>query len=367
MPWEAKHTLAGLTSPGARKDHPSGVIARSTMFRFPLHTARTVALATMLLAAGAASPAEPDSSSVTSGTNSTGFSKITYCYKQAATCKIQADVYRADGSSNRPALVWIHGGALISGSRTGLHPAQLRRYLNAGFNVISIDYRLAPETKLPVIIEDLRDAFGWVRQRGPELAGIDRDRIAVVGHSAGGYLALMSGFCVQPRPKAIVAFYGYGDIAADWYARPDPFYSRQPAVPQAEARAAVGKAALSEGTTQRYRFYLYCRQNGLWPKEVAGYDPIREAEELTPYCPLRNVTKAYPPTLLLHGDKDTDVPYEQSVLMAGILERNHVEHELITMTNRGHGFDGDRRAANMPEITQAFDRTVAFLKQHTNP
>jgi hypothetical protein len=103
----------------------------------------------------------------------------------------------------------------------------LRRYLDAGFNLISIDSRLAPETKLPFIIEDLRDAFGWVRQRGAELAGIDRDRIAVVGHSAGD--------------------------------------------------------------------------------------------------------------------------------------------QLITMTNRGHGFDGGRRAANDPEITQTFDRGVGYLRKHTMP
>ena len=202
----------------------------------------------MTLAADTAVGAETNLPSAISGTNGAGFSKTTYCYKQVGDCKIQADVYRVDRLERAsPALVWIHGGALISGNRAGPHPAQLRKYLDAGFNLISIDYRLAPETKLPLIIEDLRDAFGWVRQRGAELAGVDRDRIAVVGHSAGGYLALMSGFCVEPRPKAIVAFYGYGDIAGDWYARPDPFYSKQPAVPEAEARAAVGHGVLSEG------------------------------------------------------------------------------------------------------------------------
>jgi acetyl esterase/lipase len=338
------------------------------MFRFLLYPTQGLALAAMMLPADSGLAAETNSALATSGTSGAGFSKTTYCYKQVGDCKIQADVYRVDGSSGRPALVWIHGGALISGNRAGPHPAQLRRYLDAGFNLISIDYRLAPETKLPFIIEDLRDAFAWVRQRGAELAGIDSDRIAVVGHSAGGYLALMSGFCVEPRPKAIVAFYGYGDIAGDWYARPDSFYSKQPAVTEAEARAAVGHGVLSEGTApQRYRFYLYCRQNGLWTKEVAGLDPLREAKALAPFCPLRNVTKAYPPTLLLHGDKDTDVPYEQSALMADMLERNHVEHQFITMTNRGHGFDGGRRAANDPEITQTFDRVVAFLRQHVNP
>jgi len=295
-----------------------------------------------------------------------GFPSRTVCYKQVGDCKIHADIYRRDTTPRRPAIVWIHGGALISGNRANLHPWQLQRYLDAGFNVISIDYRLAPETKLKFILEDLRDAFRWVRSHGPELAGIDRERIGVVGHSAGGYLALMSGVCVRPRPNAIVAFYGYGDIAGDWYSRPDPFYSQKPAVAKAEALAAVGRSILSETTApERFRFYLYCRQNGRWPDEVAGHDPITEPKAFDRFCPLRNVSKKYPPTLLLHGDQDTDVPYEQSALMARELERQRVEHLFLTMTNRGHGFDGGRRAAEDPVIQQTFDHVLAFLRQHT--
>lgn len=292
--------------------------------------------------------------------------KRTYCYKQVGDCRIFADVYRRGEEKNRPAIVWIHGGALISGQRGNLQQVQLDKYLTAGFNVISIDYRLAPETKLKFIIEDLRDAFKWVRRRGPELAGIDPDRIAVVGHSAGGYLALMSGFRVKPRPKAIVSFYGYGDIIGEWYSRPDPFYSQQPPVAKDEAYAVVGQEVISESNSrERFRFYLYCRQNGLWPNEVAGLDPGKRPKAFESLCPARNVTRKYPPTLLLHGDKDTDVPYEQSVLMAEVLTRHHVEHKLITMTNRGHGFDGGRRAVDDPVIVETFDQVVAFLKKQT--
>jgi len=61
---------------------------------------------------------------------------------------------------------------------------------------------------------------------------------------------------------------------------------------------------------------------------------------------------------------DTDVPYEQSVLMAEMLERHLVEHRLITMTNRGHGFDGSRRAADAQVIAETFDRVVAFLSRN---
>lgn len=328
-----------------------------------------IALSAATLHAPVALAAEANANSNTPPAgNPPGYVKRTYCYKQVGDCKIYADVCRLDEAKGRPTIVWIHGGALISGNRANLHSVQLERYLGAGFNVVSIDYRLAPETKLKFIIEDLRDAFKWLQRHGPELAGVDPDRIAVVGHSAGGYLALMTGFCVKPRPKAIVSFYGYGDIIGEWYSRPDPFYSQQPAVTKDDAFTVVGKEFISESNSrERFRFYLYCRQNGLWPKEVAGFDPNKRPKAFEPYCPVRNVTKKYPPTLLLHGDKDTDVPYEQSVLLARMLERHGVEHQLITMTNRGHGFEGGRRAAEDPVIAETFDRVVGFLKKHTSP
>jgi acetyl esterase/lipase len=293
------------------------------------------------------------------------FSKRTHVYKKVGDCEIKADVYRAQRDGIQPVIMWIHGGALISGDRNSLRREQLERYLSAGFAVVSIDYRLAPETKLKAIIEDLQDAYQWIRSQGPVLFRIDPNRIAVIGHSAGGYLTQMAGFCLNPRPKALVSFYGYGDIAGSWYSRPDPFYSQQPAVPKEEAYQAVGGPVLSENPNRnRSRFYLYCRQQGLWPQEVAGHDPDKEPKAFDPFCPLRNVTKDYPPALLLHGDKDTDVPYEQSVQMAKELERHRVGHEFITMTNRGHGFDGGRDALKDPVIAQTFDRVVAFLNQH---
>ncbi len=172
----------------------------------------------------------------------------------------------------------------------------------------------------------------------------------------------MLGFCVRPRPKALVAFYGYGDIAGSWYSEPDAFYCRQALVPAREAYAAVGSKVISEsppGSDNRARFYLYCRQNGLWPKAVTGHDPHNNPEAFEPFCPLRNVDAAYPPTLLLHGDNDTDVPYEQSLLMAEQLARADIEHELVTIPNGGHGFDHQMGNAT---VARVFERVLAFLR-----
>ncbi|MGQ9553771.1 MAG: alpha/beta hydrolase [Anaerolineae bacterium] len=124
----------------------------------------------------------------------------THVYKVFQGCQVRADVYRAPaGERPSPAIMFIHGGALIMGSRRWLNPTQVDAFCRAGYIVVAVDYRLAPETKLPAIIEDVQDAYRWLRESGPSLFGIDAQRIAVMGASAGGYLTLMSGAGVGPR------------------------------------------------------------------------------------------------------------------------------------------------------------------------
>jgi acetyl esterase/lipase len=302
------------------------------------------------------------------------FSKATYTYKRVGDCDIKVDVYRSPGKDVRPVIVWIHGGALIFGDRGRVRPDQLQRYLQAGYVVVSIDYRLAPETKLPDILEDLRDAYSWVREKGPELFSINSDRIALVGNSAGGYLTLMAGFSVTPRPKALVSFYGYGDISGAWTIRPDPHYLTLERVTKEDAYKVVGGKVLSESPLfPRVMFYNYTRQNGLWAREVAALDPDKEPEKLEPYSPIRHVTNAYPPTLLLHGDKDTDVPFEESARMAAALKEVGVPHQLIRMHNYDHLFDvfptgwtpdAEPLGLKDPKVAAAYDDVVAFLRKH---
>ncbi len=296
--------------------------------------------------------------------NQTTYIPTTYIYKIVGNCHIKADVYRHfNKHTPTPAIVYIHGGCLIYGSRKDINPRQLELYLNGGYVVISIDYRLAPETKLPGIIEDLQDAFRWISTSGPDLFSVDDQRIAVVGHSAGGYLALMSGCLVVPRPKAIVSLYGYGDIVGDWYSKPDPFYCSQPIVSEEESGRLKTGPAISEPYEGRGKdkFYLYCRQHGLWPQEVGGHDPEEESSFFTPYCPIQNISENYPPTLLLHGDRDTDVPYQQSVLMAEELSRYQVEHQLITIPEGEHCFDKDM---DDPNVKDAFIKVLKFFDNY---
>jgi acetyl esterase/lipase len=286
----------------------------------------------------------------------------TFTYKTIGDCEIKADVFHASPGRSRPVAVWIHGGALIMGDRRGIDKKLLDALIDTGYVVVSIDYRLAPETKLPAILDDVRAAFAWVRAEGPRSWGARTDRIAVLGGSAGGYLTLASGFLIEPRPAALVSFWGYGDIAGTWYSRPDPFYRRQPLVSDAEARSAVGTKILAEppAGNQRGRFYLYCRQNGLWPKEVTGHDPDTEPKAFNSFCPVRNLSAQYPPTLLIHGTNDTDVPHEQSVVMERELARHGVPHEFISVRGAGHGL----RGVDKTVVDGIYQRVLAFLRRH---
>ncbi len=300
------------------------------------------------------------------GAEEPNFSRKTHVYKTLEGVKIQADVYRAEDREKRPVVVWIHGGALIVGSRNSVPKQLLDLCRKEGFALVSLDYRLAPEVKLPAIIEDVQDAFRWLHKQGPDLH-LDTDRIVVTGGSAGGYLTLMTGFCVKPRPCALVAWWGYGDVDGDWYTKPSEHYRKQvPLIDKEDAYKAVGGKVLAgtEGNTgeqkARGRFYHYLRQNGLWTREVAGFDPVKERGKLDAYCPIRNVSAEYPPTLLIHGTADTDVPYEQSAAMDRELTRHKVQHELITVRGAGHGLSGGDKKL----VEGSYDKAMAFIRQH---
>jgi dipeptidyl aminopeptidase/acylaminoacyl peptidase len=197
------------------------------------------------------------------------------------------------------------------------------------------------------------------------MLNIDANRIGILGRSAGGYLALMAGCCLGIKAQAIVSYYGYGDIVGDWYAKSDPYYLQQPLVSEADARATVGTKERSEadGTDgpDRFLFYLYCRQQGRWPAEILGVDHLKQPEAFYPYCPIRNITADYPPTLLLHGTADSDVPYEQSTMMADALRQAGVAHKLVSMEGDGHTFDNKVKEVHLENGEHA--REVAALYQ----
>jgi acetyl esterase/lipase len=239
--------------------------------------------------------------------------------------------------------------------------------LDAGYVLISLDYRLAPETKLPQIMQDIEDAFAWIRRDGARLFKIDPARIAVIGGSAGGYLTLTSGFRVEPPPTVLMSLYGYGDLIGDWYSKPSPHpRHNQRKVTRQEAFQQVSGPAISDSRDRKGDgglFYLYCRQTGIWPQEVSGWDPLAEPQQFRPFMPVENVSAAYPPTVLIHGTDDTDVPHEQSEMMSQELDEHKVPHLFLSVRNAEHGLGG----ADPADVEAAYSKAFAFVDEHLQP
>jgi acetyl esterase/lipase len=297
---------------------------------------------------------------LTSRADEPGLEKQTVTYKTVGPTKIRADVFRRNGNESRPCVVWIHGGALIMGNRDGV-PRDIKKLCQEqNYVLVSLDYRLAPEVKLPAIIDDIKDAFRWIHSDGVAQFHIDPQKILVTGGSAGGYLTMMTGICVEPRPKALVTYWGYGDVDGPWYVEPSAHYRQQDLVKKEEAYGVVGSEVVT-GSDRRPRrtYYLYLRQNGLWTREVSGFDPQTERAKLDPFCPVRNITPDYPPILMIHGTADTDVPYQESADMDMALAKQGVPHELVTVENGGHGLGG----GDPKVVADAHARAIEFMRK----
>ena len=115
---------------------------------------------------------------------------VTYSVANNFNCKL--DVYaRNPRGTVAPTLVFIHGGGWVAGTKES-DIFELLPYLEMGFHVINVEYRLARVSPPPAAVEDCRLALRWVYENAKQY-GFDTTRIVVSGGSAGGHLALMTG------------------------------------------------------------------------------------------------------------------------------------------------------------------------------
>ena len=287
----------------------------------------------------------------------------TFTYKQMGHLEIQAEVSRINDELQRPVLVWVHGGAMMKGDRFDqwkkAFPSMM---LEAGYIIVSIDYRLGPESKLPALIEDVVDACAWVRKEGTRLFGAEVDRLAIAGGSAGGYLTLAASVHIEPKPTAAASFYGYCDLVGEWATRPsiDPEH-HETQLSKEQVEAFQPGPAISNKYERTYDitpYYNYWRQVAEWPKALTGWDPRTEAEKYLPYLPHLQTRSDFPPTILIHGTEDLDVDYKQSVKMTEALNKFNVPNQLILLEGAEHGF----RGIDPARVEQAYRKAMAFVR-----
>jgi acetyl esterase/lipase len=219
--------------------------------------------------------------------------------------KEKLDLYFPNGPrrSDRPAVVFIHGGGFTGGDKAEYRSASVSADLcRVGYVVVSCNYVLGPKDKpgvWPRNIADCRNAVRWVRAHAKEL-GVNPDKIAVAGGSAGGYLALMVGLSDDQTGPG-------GD-------------------PQAKHSAKVS------GVIDMYGVINFS-------KHGKGVVPGVSAAEQAAYLPENQCYPQDPPVLILHGTADTTVDISQSEDMAKALRAAKVSHEYVVVEGAPHTFD----------------------------
>lgn len=120
-------------------------------------------------------------------------------------CDIPVRLYTPAGAGPFPILVWFHGGGWVVGDLDMADPTARHLSVGAECIVLSVDYRLAPETKFPGPADDCYAATQWATRHAPQING-DPDRIAVGGDSAGGNLATVVSLMARDRRGPALAF-----------------------------------------------------------------------------------------------------------------------------------------------------------------
>lgn len=232
-------------------------------------------------------------------------------------------------TGRRPAIMFIHGGGWTEGTRERGLPS-LIHFVKRGYVAASIEYRLSGEAIFPAQIEDVRAAIEYLRTHANEL-GIDPQRIAVWGQSAGGHLAALAGTSLEgaARPDAVIDWNGPTDFLE----------------PLELARLEKRKADQGQPTFAMERL-------------LGG--PVRERRELAAAAnPIRWASPGDPPFLILHGSGDQEVSISQSELLRDALVKAGVDVTLEVFPGEGHFGVGP-----LPFPDKYYAPMDAFLDKH---
>jgi len=278
--------------------------------------------------------------------------KSSFVYKKIGDLELLTDVYHPNPlyQEQYPVIIHFHGGGLIVGDRNLQDPDFIPEALQSNWIYITFDYRLAPEVKIVDIWSDCTDHWNWVFQELPKLLHVklDHQRVGAMGESAGGYLTLLAGYKpLHPRPVAIAEFYGINGVDSDYFNKPKENIPTEAVVPESvmelvEAKPLSGAPWLTADfkPTPRSSIWSYLIQKGLYGKSVFGFDVNKseELEKLIEWKPTKNITRDYPPTIVLHGNKDTIVPFQDAEEVVESLKKAGVDHQFIIGEGEGHGF-----------------------------
>lgn len=229
--------------------------------------------------------------------------------------RIPADFFRPRTAQRVPAVVLVHGGGWTGKDGRWQMDPIARQLAGRGYAVLNVTYRLAPKYIYPSPVDDVREAVKWLQTHADE-RGIDPERIAMFGYSAGGYLAAMAGYTDSSgKIRAVVA------------------------------GGTPGNLALYPG-------------GDLVPQFLGG---TREAipERFHEASPVNYISENSPPTFVYHATGDKLVPLEHAWEMIHSLEEHDVPHETYWINGKDH-------IAAFLFPADAVNRAINFLDRYVH-
>lgn len=249
-------------------------------------------------------------------------------YQEANGFEAKLDLYLPSDRAPAPTLINFHGGGWRSGTKES-RGLRFLPYLEMGWAVVNVQYRLARVSLAPAAVEDSLCALRWII-RNADRYNIDTGRLVLTGDSAGGHLSLTTGIvpasagldrqCPGNEPLEVAAI-------VNWYGITD-----------------VGD--LLEGPNMRDYAVT-------WMGSMPNRYEIAER-----VSPLTYVRGGLPPILTIHGDADPTVPYTHALRLHEELEKVGVPNQLHTVPGGGHG------RFNLDESIEIYEVIRGFLKKH---
>lgn len=250
-------------------------------------------------------------------------------YLTANNWEAKLDLYLPrEVSRPNPTLIYIHGGGWTGGAKES-SVFTFMSYLEKGWSVVNVEYRLARVSLAPAAVEDCLCALRWVIHNA-KTYNFDTDNLVVTGNSAGGHLALTTGMnpasagldreCPGPeqlKVSAIVNWYGITDVED-----------------------------LLDGANMKTYAVTW----------LSSMENRREIARRV--SPIHYVRLGLPPIITIHGDADPTVPYSHAVRLHEALEKAGVANALVTIPGGHHG------GFNREQTLHAYSEIEKFLAAH---
>jgi acetyl esterase/lipase len=211
--------------------------------------------------------------------------------------KLYFDLYQPDGDEDVPLIAFFHGGGYTKGSRKDVDMRLLTTLVENGYAVASVEYRLAPEATIEMILDDCRYAVNWM-VANLDGCGLDLERIGAWGISAGGRLAALLG--TMGEVDAVFDMYGSSN------------------------------------------FGLFAQYGGSYPKQgreksLAMFGDANPPEELlSQFDPVSHINKHSAPFLIVHGEKDNVIPIDQNERLHDALQAKRIESQFLVLEDAAH-------------------------------